>query len=102
MACVLATVAPLHYTTLFRSDKLAEHELLSVSYERLGKRRGQGGGRPAKLYSRPPREFTVSVPPRDYLLDRKSTRLNYSHRCISYAVFGLKNKTKPPEFPVPE
>jgi predicted ArsR family transcriptional regulator len=31
-----------------------------------GKRRGQGGGRPAKLYSRPPRERTVSIPPRDY------------------------------------
>src|SRR5437879_7239085 len=25
--------------------------------------------------------------------DRKSTRLNSSHRCISYAVFGLKKKT---------
>src|SRR5437879_11307259 len=27
-------------------------------------------------------------------LDRKSTRLNSSHRCISYAVFCLKKKTK--------
>src|SRR5437763_13430095 len=27
--------------------------------------------------------------------DRKSTRLNSSHRCISYAVFCLKKKTKP-------
>src|SRR5437879_7927473 len=26
------------------------------------------------------------------LVDRKSTRLNSSHRCISYAVFCLKNK----------
>jgi predicted ArsR family transcriptional regulator len=52
----------------YHLDKLAEHELLTVTYERLGKRRGQGGGRPAKLYSRPPRELTVSVPPRDYLL----------------------------------
>jgi predicted ArsR family transcriptional regulator len=52
----------------YHLDKLAEHELLTVSYERLGKRRGQGGGRPAKLYSRAPRERTVSVPPRDYLL----------------------------------
>jgi predicted ArsR family transcriptional regulator len=52
----------------YHLDKLAEHELLTVSYERLGKRRGQGGGRPAKLYSRPLRELTVSVPPRDYLL----------------------------------
>jgi predicted ArsR family transcriptional regulator len=52
----------------YHLDKLAEHELLTVTYERLGKRRGQGGGRPAKLYSRPARELTVSVPPRDYLL----------------------------------
>src|SRR5437763_12270447 len=28
--------------------------------------------------------------------DRKSTRLNSSHRCISYAVFCLKKKTKKP------
>src|SRR5437879_9087917 len=27
-----------------------------------------------------------------YLQDRKSTRLNSSHRCISYAVFCLKKK----------
>src|SRR5579864_6002297 len=52
----------------YHLDKLAEQKLLTVSYERLGKRRGQGGGRPAKLYSRPPRELMVSVPPRDYLL----------------------------------
>ena len=52
----------------YHLDKLANRELLTVSYERLGKRRGRGGGRPAKLYSRAPRELTVSVPPRDYLL----------------------------------
>src|SRR5437763_3776108 len=28
-------------------------------------------------------------------LDRKSTRLNSSHRCISYAVFCLKKKIAP-------
>src|SRR5437879_9653729 len=28
-----------------------------------------------------------------HLEDRKSTRLNSSHRCISYAVFCLKKKT---------
>src|SRR5437762_403329 len=28
--------------------------------------------------------------------DRKSTRLNSSHRCISYAVFCLKKKTREP------
>src|SRR5437879_11292309 len=30
--------------------------------------------------------------PRKALRDRKSTRLNSSHRCISYAVFCLKKK----------
>src|SRR5437763_4958833 len=30
----------------------------------------------------------------DALRDRKSTRLNSSHRCISYAVFCLKKKKK--------
>src|SRR5437879_10673946 len=30
--------------------------------------------------------------PRGRSLDRKSTRLNSSHRCISYAVFCLKKK----------
>src|SRR5437879_10482757 len=29
-----------------------------------------------------------------FYIDRKSTRLNSSHRCISYAVFCLKKKTK--------
>src|SRR5437762_3851025 len=39
----------------------------------------------------------VVVEPSDlmgYLGDRKSTRLNSSHRCISYAVFCLKKKKK--------
>src|SRR5437764_2243528 len=30
--------------------------------------------------------------------DRKSTRLNSSHRCISYAVFCLKKKKPPTSF----
>src|SRR6267143_4535395 len=32
-------------------------------------------------------------------LDRKSTRLNSSHSSISYAVFCLKKKKKPKDFP---
>src|SRR5437764_10493741 len=31
----------------------------------------------------------------DHAVDRKSTRLNSSHRCISYAVFCLKKKKDP-------
>src|SRR5437879_8676490 len=33
------------------------------------------------------------------LVDRKSTRLNSSHRCISYAVFCLKKKKKTKQQP---
>src|SRR5436189_4867363 len=33
-----------------------------------------------------------SLAPRSTKTDRKSTRLNSSHRCISYAVFCLKKK----------
>src|SRR5437762_4875914 len=34
-------------------------------------------------------------------IDRKSTRLNSSHRCISYAVFCLKKKNECPRRPPP-
>jgi predicted ArsR family transcriptional regulator len=52
----------------FHLDKLADAGLLTASYRRLTGRRGPGAGRPAKLYSRPADEITVSVPPRDYEL----------------------------------
>src|SRR5436189_3674189 len=57
------------YTTLFRS--------------RRRRRFGAGGAAGLAARRRRPR------------LDRKSTRLNSSHRCISYAVFCLKKKTHP-------
>src|SRR5437762_4871327 len=37
-------------------------------------------------------EFVVAMKAGLGLKDRKSTRLNSSHRCISYAVFCLKKK----------
>src|SRR5207248_10902613 len=37
-------------------------------------------------------EWSVLFDDRDHLVDRKSTRLNSSHRTISYAVFCLKKK----------
>src|SRR5437879_10956559 len=40
------------------------------------------------------RRFTVAQPEEVLHVDRKSTRLNSSHRCISYAVFCLKKKKK--------
>src|SRR5437764_5546689 len=61
------------YTTLFRSA------LSRVSPQAQGRRVGM----PLVL---PPQPFDC--------LDRKSTRLNSSHRCISYAVFCLKKKKR--------
>src|ERR1017187_10701703 len=54
------------YTTLFRSDA-------------RNVRRGGHGSDPTLARSQ---------------IDRKSARLNSSHRCISYAVFCLKKKRK--------
>src|SRR5436189_326897 len=60
------------YTTLFRSQLL---------YRRLA---DAAGG-----------SFVLgAADPRTKEPDRKSTRLNSSHRCISYAVFCLKKKKK--------
>src|SRR5437762_7468914 len=76
------------YTTLFRStpaaptgsaqilvveDETALRGLLVEAFTTLGHRVHEAGTGRA---------------------DRKSTRLNSSHRCISYAVFCLKKKTK--------
>src|SRR5437879_7394502 len=41
------------------------------------------------MLSTPPAIISEASP---LLIDRKSTRLNSSHRCISYAVFCLKKK----------
>src|SRR5437764_5767367 len=68
-----STIIP--YTTLFRSAT----DLL-LDFATLG-------------------EYGLEPPPercraQDECRDRKSTRLNSSHRCISYAVFCLKKKKK--------
>ncbi|MUL46758.1 helix-turn-helix domain-containing protein [Mycobacterium sp. CBMA293] len=52
----------------YHLDKLSEAHLLTVAYRRPEGRTGPGAGRPAKLYSPVEREFSVSVPPRDYRL----------------------------------
>src|SRR5437762_11398387 len=41
-----------------------------------------------QIGQQPPQQMPLQPQP-----DRKSTRLNSSHRCISYAVFCLKKKT---------
>jgi predicted ArsR family transcriptional regulator len=52
----------------FHLDKLVRHGLLETSYRRLGKRRGPGAGRPAKLYRRSGLQLQVSLPAREYEL----------------------------------
>src|SRR5690349_22891924 len=66
------TVFP--YTTLFRSDRSVERQLLHERSDRA-------------LPRRPGRH-----PLGDHREDRKSTSLNSSHVEISYAVFCLKKK----------
>ena len=52
----------------YHLDRLVESGLLSASYQRPAGRGGPGAGRPAKMYARSGREFSVTVTPRDYEL----------------------------------
>src|SRR5437867_9628205 len=66
------------YTTLFRSAAEGPHRR-----HRECPRRVPGAAS---------RSRSRGVPPGGHARDRKSTRLNSSHRTISYAVFCLKKK----------
>lgn len=50
----------------FHLDRLAEVGLLDTGYRRLSGKVGPGAGRPARVYWRADREFSVSVPDRHY------------------------------------
>lgn len=50
----------------FHLDKLAEAGLLEASYRRLTGRVGPGAGRPARVYWRAAREFSITLPERRY------------------------------------
>ena len=50
----------------FHLDKLVGAGLLEASYRRLSGRVGPGAGRPARVYRRSDREFSVTVPERRY------------------------------------
>lgn len=52
----------------YHLDKLVELGLLTASYQRPQGRGGPGAGRPAKVYVRSGREFSATVPPREYEL----------------------------------
>src|SRR5437879_8123783 len=71
------------YTTLFRSRDLGQHALLRTR----GLERQHG----LNLFADTVSQLKCNAA---FQADRKSTRLNSSHRCISYAVFCLKKKKK--------
>jgi len=50
----------------YHLDRLVADGLLSARYERRGKVRGPGQGRPAKIYDRAPEDVSVSLPSREY------------------------------------
>src|SRR5207248_6171362 len=82
------------YTTLFRSlfkDNVPLRRAVNFAVDRPALIRERGGpitGRATDQY------LPASMPGFvDARIDRKSTRLNSSHRTISYAVFCLKKKT---------
>src|SRR5436190_10882094 len=70
------------YTTLFRSERRGNGEVIGLAHDI---RQVVGGHDAVDARFR----STASWPP-----DRKSTRLNSSHTVISYAVFCLKKKKK--------
>src|SRR5207248_7419649 len=90
------------YTTLFRSHHEVDRRLaVAGRHERKGalaaQRRAESGvlrRRRSPGHQRP--EVHEMPPVQRDLLDRKSTRLNSSHRTISYAVFCLKKKSGQP------
>src|SRR5436189_1776205 len=86
------------YTTLFRSGSLASlpRGLSIFGTSILAARRVEGSSPSAAAIARAsrasPSERSHPGCGRRNPEDRKSTRLNSSHRCISYAVFCLKKK----------
>ena len=63
---VAAGAGVARHTAKFHLDRLVDDGLLDIEFRRLSGRRGPGAGRPAKLYRRSAREFTVSLPARHY------------------------------------
>src|SRR5687768_18011002 len=78
------------YTTLFRSEELAELEQVGA----VGVKRVAGEAALELEVGEEVEDEALEAGsgPAVSLLDRKSTRLNSSHGYISYAVFCLKKK----------
>ena len=64
-AAAAAVHVPVH-TAKFHLDRLCDEGLLQTEFRRLSGRVGPGAGRPAKLYRRADRQFSVSLPERRY------------------------------------
>src|SRR5437763_11265886 len=82
----ISTLFP--YTTLFRSFRPLNTFLKYRVRSRFGARRAQARDEVAQRFDR----LLRAAQALEGEVDRKSTRLNSSHRCISYAVFCLKKK----------
>src|SRR5437763_4943323 len=86
------------YTTLFRSDAWNFFDDLTGLHAAPGTEYAQLSRAAAACYDKLfwGNNLPSVTPPGERLFpqDRKSTRLNSSHRCISYAVFCLKKKKK--------
>src|SRR5207253_11087450 len=84
------------YTTLFRSlhQPAEAHEPLTVSW--LTSQRRRSLARQMLHFLGVEIENDAFVSAIHQPADRKSTRLNSSHVAISYAVFCLKKKKRPP------
>src|SRR5437763_13433450 len=95
----MMTVIHTPITTILRLDIASLVQELGLP--RVGGRGIRGKGPPDRARSVPlPREGG-SRKTAAFVKDRKSTRLNSSHRCISYAVFCLKKKKNRPNETLP-
>src|SRR5207248_10930313 len=94
------TSTPFPYTTLFRSEARERIAQLGVARLRVLLQHRRGGHHPAvdaiaalgHALGNIRRLQRMRLLRRAEARDRKSTRLNSSHRTISYAVFCLKKK----------
>jgi predicted ArsR family transcriptional regulator len=71
----------------FHLDRMAGAGLLEVGYRRLTGRAGPGAGRPAKVYSVPPRSFSIVIPQTRYALaaSMMATALSGEHASVDGA-----------------
>src|SRR5437763_4602407 len=82
------------YTTLFRSAVRIIAAVLESNYETISDLLDETGIIPVPYYDIIDIDSDDEARSAAKPADRKSTRLNSSHRCISYAVFCLKKKKK--------